>query len=51
MNLLDLSPLKSLVDSLFDNATSYDQEHSNFVEKAHKDKKMELLSNAKDCME
>ncbi|KAG5631774.1 hypothetical protein H5410_003491 [Solanum commersonii] len=40
MNLLDLSPLKSLVDSLFDHATSYDQEHSNFVDKAHEDKKM-----------
>ncbi|KAG5589645.1 hypothetical protein H5410_040159 [Solanum commersonii] len=51
MNLLDLSPLKSLVDSLFDHATSYDQEHSNFVDKAHEDKKMELISNAKDCLQ
>ncbi|KAK4731490.1 hypothetical protein R3W88_024478 [Solanum pinnatisectum] len=51
INLLDLSPLKSLVDSLFDCATSYDQEHSNFVDKAHEDKKMELLSNAKECLE
>ncbi|KAK4737387.1 hypothetical protein R3W88_001084 [Solanum pinnatisectum] len=33
MNLLDISPLKSLVDSLFDHATSYDQEHSNFKAK------------------
>ncbi|KAH0699617.1 hypothetical protein KY284_013832 [Solanum tuberosum] len=51
MNLLDLSPLKSLVDSLFDHATSYDQEHSNFVDKAHEDKKMELISNAKERLE
>ncbi|KAH0695829.1 hypothetical protein KY289_013311 [Solanum tuberosum] len=51
MNLLDLSPLKSLVDSLFDHATSYDQEHSNFVDKAHGDKKMELISNAKERLE
>ncbi|KAH0716792.1 hypothetical protein KY285_012823 [Solanum tuberosum] len=51
MNLLDLSPLKNLVDSLFDHATSYDQEHSNFVDKAHEDKKMELLSNAKERLE
>ncbi|KAH0720111.1 hypothetical protein KY284_005141 [Solanum tuberosum] len=51
MNLLDLSPLKSLVDSLFDHATSYDQEHSNFVDKAHEDKKMELISNAKEHLE
>uniref|UniRef100_M1C7N7 Uncharacterized protein n=1 Tax=Solanum tuberosum TaxID=4113 RepID=M1C7N7_SOLTU len=51
MNLLDLSPLKSLVDSLFDHATSYDQEHSNFVDKAHANKKMELLSNAKERLE
>ncbi|KAG5620543.1 hypothetical protein H5410_005761 [Solanum commersonii] len=50
-NLLDLSPLKSLVDSLFDHATSYDQEHSNFVDKAHEDKKMELISNAKVRLE
>ncbi|KAH0652813.1 hypothetical protein KY289_030491 [Solanum tuberosum] len=51
MNLLDISPLKSLVDSLFDHATSYDQEHSNFVDKAHEDKKMELISNAKERLE
>ncbi|KAH0642023.1 hypothetical protein KY285_034510 [Solanum tuberosum] len=51
MNLLDLSPLKILVDSLFDHATSYDQEHSNFVDKSHKDKKMELISNAKERLE
>ncbi|KAH0765276.1 hypothetical protein KY285_001147 [Solanum tuberosum] len=51
MKLLDLSPLKSFVDSLFDHATSYDQEHTNFVDKAHEDKKMELLSNAKECLE
>ncbi|KAH0681582.1 hypothetical protein KY284_022667 [Solanum tuberosum] len=51
MNLLDLSPLKSLVDSLFDHATSYDQEHSNFVDKTHADKKMELISNAKERLE
>ncbi|KAH0737790.1 hypothetical protein KY290_036495 [Solanum tuberosum] len=51
MNLLDLSPLKSLVDSLFDHATSYDQEHSNFADKAHEDKKMGLLSNAKEHLE
>ncbi|KAG5632183.1 hypothetical protein H5410_003900 [Solanum commersonii] len=51
MKLLDLSPLKSLVDSLFDHATSYDQEHTNFVDKAHEDKKMELLSNAKERLE
>uniref|UniRef100_M1BMX6 Aminotransferase-like plant mobile domain-containing protein n=1 Tax=Solanum tuberosum TaxID=4113 RepID=M1BMX6_SOLTU len=51
MNLLDLSPLKSLVDSLFDHATSYDQEHSNFVDKAYADKKMELISNAKGRLE
>ncbi|KAH0632965.1 hypothetical protein KY284_035751 [Solanum tuberosum] len=37
-----------LVDSLSDHATSYDQEHSNFVDKAHEDKKMELISNAKE---
>ncbi|KAG5580615.1 hypothetical protein H5410_051242 [Solanum commersonii] len=48
MNLLYLSPLKSLVDSLFDHATSYDKEHSNFVDKMHEHKKMELLSNAKE---
>uniref|UniRef100_M1DTL8 Uncharacterized protein n=1 Tax=Solanum tuberosum TaxID=4113 RepID=M1DTL8_SOLTU len=51
MNLLDLSPLKSLAYSLFDHATSYDKKHSNFVDKAHKDKKMELLSNAKERLE
>ncbi|KAH0708827.1 hypothetical protein KY284_010254 [Solanum tuberosum] len=51
MNLLDLSPLKSLVDSLFDHATSYDQEHSNFVDKTHEDKKMELISNATKSLE
>ncbi|KAH0722356.1 hypothetical protein KY290_005033 [Solanum tuberosum] len=51
MNLLDLSPLKSLVDSLFDHATSYDQEHSNFVDKVHEDKKMVLISNAKEHLE
>ncbi|KAG5590907.1 hypothetical protein H5410_041421 [Solanum commersonii] len=51
MNVLDLSPLKSLVDSLFDHATSYDQEHSNFIDKAHEDKKMELISNAKERLE
>ncbi|XP_027772997.1 girdin-like [Solanum pennellii] len=51
MNLFDLSPLKSLVDSLFDHATSYDQEHSNFVDKAPGDRKMELLSNAKERLE
>ncbi|KAH0644777.1 hypothetical protein KY284_032661 [Solanum tuberosum] len=51
MNLLDLSPLKILVDSLFDHATSYDQEHSNFVDKSHEDKKIELISNAKVRLE
>ncbi|KAG5610982.1 hypothetical protein H5410_022263, partial [Solanum commersonii] len=51
VNLLDISPLKNLVDSLFDHATSYDQEHYNFVDKEHKDKKMELLSNAKERFE
>ncbi|KAH0757998.1 hypothetical protein KY290_021491 [Solanum tuberosum] len=51
VNLLDISPLKSLVDSLFDHATSYDQEHYNFVDKKHEDKKMELLSNAKERLE
>ncbi|KAG5572668.1 hypothetical protein H5410_062434 [Solanum commersonii] len=51
MNLLDLSPLKSLVDSFFDHNTSYDQEHSNFVDKAHEDKKMELISNVKERLE
>ena len=50
MNLLDLSPLKSLVDSLFDHATSYDQEHANFVDKAHEDKKMELLPMPKSVL-
>ncbi|KAG5620098.1 hypothetical protein H5410_005316 [Solanum commersonii] len=51
MDLLDLLPLYSLMDSLFDHVTSYYQEHSNFVDKAYEDKKMELLYNAKEHLE
>ncbi|KAH0716596.1 hypothetical protein KY290_012754 [Solanum tuberosum] len=48
MNLLDLSPW---VDFLSELATSYDQEHSNFVDTMHHDEKMELISNVKECLE
>ncbi|KAH0715024.1 hypothetical protein KY284_007929 [Solanum tuberosum] len=51
MHFLDVSSLKNLVDSLSELAASYDQEYSNFIDKAHEDKKMDVLSKAEECLE
>nr|XP_016458543.1 PREDICTED: myosin-1-like [Nicotiana tabacum] len=50
-NILDLSPLESLLDSLFELAVSYDQERSNMADKTSEDEKLELISKAKECLE
>ncbi|XP_070029178.1 uncharacterized protein [Nicotiana sylvestris] len=50
-NILDLSPLENLLDSLFELAASYDQERSNMVDKTSEDEKIELISKAKERLE
>ncbi|XP_070051353.1 uncharacterized protein [Nicotiana tomentosiformis] len=50
-NILDLSPLECLLDSLFELAASYDQERSNLADKTSQDEKLELISKAKECLE
>ncbi|OIT21938.1 hypothetical protein A4A49_34122 [Nicotiana attenuata] len=50
-NILELSPLECLLDSLFELATSYDQERSNFDDKTSQDEKLELISKAKESLE
>ncbi|OIT35027.1 hypothetical protein A4A49_03362 [Nicotiana attenuata] len=50
-NVLDLSPLESLLDSLFKFAASYDQERSNLVDKTCEDEKLELISKSKEHLE
>ncbi|OIS97978.1 hypothetical protein A4A49_11516 [Nicotiana attenuata] len=47
-NILDLSPLECLLDSLFELAASYDQERSNLADKTSQDEKLELISEAKE---
>ncbi|OIT34172.1 hypothetical protein A4A49_20746 [Nicotiana attenuata] len=50
-NILDLSPLEGLLDSLFELAASYDQERSNIADKTSEDEKLELISKAKERLE
>ncbi|OIT07822.1 hypothetical protein A4A49_29400 [Nicotiana attenuata] len=50
-NILDLSPLECLLDSLFELAASYDQERSHLADKTSQDEKMELISKAKERLE
>ncbi|OIT20867.1 hypothetical protein A4A49_37617 [Nicotiana attenuata] len=50
-NILYLSPLESLLDSLFELAASYDQERSNMADKTSEDEKLELISKAKERLE
>ncbi|XP_070037132.1 uncharacterized protein [Nicotiana tomentosiformis] len=49
-NILDLSPLECLLDSLLELAASYDQERSNLAHKMSEDEKLELISKAKECL-
>ncbi|XP_070007689.1 uncharacterized protein [Nicotiana sylvestris] len=50
-NILDLSPLECLLDSLFELAASYDQERSNLADKTSQDEKLEQISKAKEHLE
>ncbi|OIT00465.1 hypothetical protein A4A49_29544 [Nicotiana attenuata] len=50
-NIVDLSPLECLLDSLFELAASYGQERSNLADKTSQDQKLELISKAKECLE
>ncbi|OIT31862.1 hypothetical protein A4A49_09665 [Nicotiana attenuata] len=51
VNILDLSPLECLLDSLFELVASYDQERSNLADKTSHDEKLELNSKAKERLE
>ncbi|OIT29798.1 hypothetical protein A4A49_15939 [Nicotiana attenuata] len=51
VNILDLSPLECLLDSLFELVVSYDQERSNLDDKTSQDEKLELISKAKERLE
>ncbi|XP_070021772.1 uncharacterized protein [Nicotiana sylvestris] len=50
-NILDLSPLEGLLNSLFELAALYDQERSNMADKTSEDEKLELISKAKERLE
>ncbi|OIT01392.1 hypothetical protein A4A49_34462, partial [Nicotiana attenuata] len=50
-NILDLSPLEGLLDSLFELAASYDQERPNMADKTSEDEKLEIISKAKEHLE
>ncbi|XP_070010724.1 uncharacterized protein [Nicotiana sylvestris] len=47
-NILDLSPLEDLLDSLFELVASYDQERSNRADKTSENEKLEMISKAKE---
>nr|XP_016512373.1 PREDICTED: uncharacterized protein LOC107829422 [Nicotiana tabacum] len=50
-NIIDLSPLECLLDSLFKLAALYDQERSNLADKTSQGEKLELISKAKERLE
>lgn len=50
-NIVDLSPLKDLMDSLFELATSYDQKRSSLADKMSESKKQELLLEANERLQ
>jgi len=50
-NILDLSPLEGLLNSLFELAALYDQERSNMADKTSEDENLELISKAKERLE
>ncbi|OIS98482.1 hypothetical protein A4A49_14670 [Nicotiana attenuata] len=50
-NILTLSPLECLLESLFELVASYDQERSNLADKTSQDEKLEQISKAKERLE
>nr|XP_033514023.1 uncharacterized protein LOC117278652 [Nicotiana tomentosiformis] len=50
-DVLDLYPLESLLNSIFELVASYGQDQSNLADRKSEDKKLELISKAKEYLE